>query len=350
MKGLISKNLWKSVLMLMFFPLMMLTSCKPTIPSEYIQPDEMEDILYDYHIATSISQVKNYTPVTQEVLEESVLKKYGVTQKQFDASLAYYVRHTEHLKKIYEGLSERYETEARAQGALVSDFNQYGGAVQKGDTADVWNKAKSLLLSPYPPRNYETFAIKADTSYHKGDRITLEFDPQFIIQDGAREAVAVLAVTFSNDSVASQSLNILSDSHQILAVDNPDSLGIKDIRGMFIMMQPQMPTNTFRLLLINNIRLIKMHARKQNNEQLSSDTLNNTGPLRTVGGEPVQRPTDNTPPPTPPTCPQSSQGMQLQKTNKPILQKANNGGGAKLERQRTPQQAMEERNIHPPKF
>ena len=26
-------------------------SCKPQVPDEYIQPDEFEDILYDFHLA-----------------------------------------------------------------------------------------------------------------------------------------------------------------------------------------------------------------------------------------------------------------------------------------------------------
>lgn len=46
-----------SVLILIF----LLVSCKPTIPSEYIQPADLEDILYDYHIAMSIAMQKGNT-------------------------------------------------------------------------------------------------------------------------------------------------------------------------------------------------------------------------------------------------------------------------------------------------
>ena len=34
---------------------MMVVGCKPTVPSEYIQPDELEDILYEYHVAESMA-------------------------------------------------------------------------------------------------------------------------------------------------------------------------------------------------------------------------------------------------------------------------------------------------------
>ena len=31
--------------------LLFLSACKPKVPKEYIQPDEMEDLLYDYYVA-----------------------------------------------------------------------------------------------------------------------------------------------------------------------------------------------------------------------------------------------------------------------------------------------------------
>ena len=36
--------------------LLMVIGCKPTVPSEYIQPDDMEDILYDYHLAEAMAK------------------------------------------------------------------------------------------------------------------------------------------------------------------------------------------------------------------------------------------------------------------------------------------------------
>ena len=31
-------------------------SCKPTVPSDYIQPGDMEEILYDYHVAQAMGR------------------------------------------------------------------------------------------------------------------------------------------------------------------------------------------------------------------------------------------------------------------------------------------------------
>ena len=41
----------------MFILLMVTTiGCKPGVPSKYIQPNEMEEILYDYHLAGAMAR------------------------------------------------------------------------------------------------------------------------------------------------------------------------------------------------------------------------------------------------------------------------------------------------------
>ena len=62
--------------------LMLVVACKPSVPSEYIQPDDMEDILYDYHLALAMSRQKGGTEMdfNRSLYFQSVLKKYGVTE------------------------------------------------------------------------------------------------------------------------------------------------------------------------------------------------------------------------------------------------------------------------------
>ena len=36
-------------LMLLVLGLIFVAACTPSVPEQYIQPDDMEDILYDYH-------------------------------------------------------------------------------------------------------------------------------------------------------------------------------------------------------------------------------------------------------------------------------------------------------------
>ena len=64
---------WAKLWVLLAF---VLVSCKPTVPSDYIQPGEMEDLLYDYHVVMSMAAVKNANPTEQEAYKLAVFERY----------------------------------------------------------------------------------------------------------------------------------------------------------------------------------------------------------------------------------------------------------------------------------
>ena len=72
------------------------TSCDNT-PS-IISSGEMEKILYDYHLADAMAQQAEggYEKNAFEY-RAAVLKKYNVSQGEFDSSMVYYMRHTDEL-------------------------------------------------------------------------------------------------------------------------------------------------------------------------------------------------------------------------------------------------------------
>ena len=83
----------------------MLTGCKPKVPSKYIQPDDMEDLIYDYHIAQGIASQESGNPDYQKRLTfEMVLKEHGVTQAEFDSSLVYYYTRADRFQDIYKNV------------------------------------------------------------------------------------------------------------------------------------------------------------------------------------------------------------------------------------------------------
>lgn len=255
----------------------MLTACKPGIPSEVIQPGDMEDILYDYHLALAILQGESRTEsdalVQQEAYKLAVLKKHGVSEAAFEMSMEYYMRHADMMHDIYENLAERMEDEAMTQGVSASDLSQYGTITAKGDTADIWQGDRALVLSPDPPFNSQTFAIKADTAFHKGDKLMWNFNSQFIVQEGSRDAIAVLAVRFMNDSIASQVRMISSNMPYSIVIADNGRIGIKEVRGFVILNRNKdSGRSTLKLLFMQNIQLIRMHTREGNGDGSQSST------------------------------------------------------------------------------
>ena len=44
-------------LLYMFLSLLLMLSCKPQVPGKYIQPDDFEDLLYDFHLADAMAEL-----------------------------------------------------------------------------------------------------------------------------------------------------------------------------------------------------------------------------------------------------------------------------------------------------
>lgn len=246
----------------------MVFSCRPSVPDDYIQPGDMEDILYDYHIAMSMADVDNdgaasdiTNAVKQRAYKLAVLKKYGVTESQFDSSLKYYMRHTERLHDMYEALSERLESESSAMGT-GGDAGYRRILTANGDTADIWTGDRSILLLADAPYNKNTFAFKADTTFHKGDRLQLSFRTQYIVQEGSRDAVALLCVKFANDSIASQYQRVSSNMRQTITVADSKHTGIKEVKGYMLFGRGlNNPSSTLKLLFVTDIQFLRIHAR-----------------------------------------------------------------------------------------
>lgn len=229
----------------------------------FIPQDEMEDILYDYHLADAMArEAKGGYDNNSLEYRAAVLKKYGVTQEKFDTSMVYYMRHTDKLHTMYEHISQRLEDEAHSLGADAS-----GGSLSAmGDSADVWKGERSMVLIPNQPYNLYDYDFKTDTTFHKGDHIVLSFKTDFIFQDGMRDGVAVMAVTFNNDSVVSRVSHISSSMTMQLEVDDNDSLGVKRIRGFFLLAKNNnmnSSSTTLQLMALSNIKLLRVHSKTQ---------------------------------------------------------------------------------------
>lgn len=246
----------------------MFVACKPSTPGDVLSSGKMEDILYDYHLAIAMADNDEENRGVNSILyKEAVFRKYDITEAEFDSSMVYYMRHTEQLHKIYNNLTERFNAEAVRLGANVSDMNRFGELSSKGDTMNIWNGARSLVFFTSKPLNCYNFEIKADSSYHKGDCIMLDFDSQFIYQDGMRDALAVLAIQFSNDSVGAQLVHVQNSQHYSLQVQDNDTLGIKAVKGYFLLNRGDFSSEesssltTLKLMFLENIRMIRMHQK-----------------------------------------------------------------------------------------
>ena len=244
------------------------SSCKPSLPSGVLSKGKMTDILYDYHLALAMAHMDDNGDKGQSLAyREAVLRKHDVTSAEFDSSMVYYMRHTELLEDVYKDLTDRYNNEITAMGGSAKEGGEFANLSATGDTANVWNLAASMVFMPVKPFNSTSFNIKVDSTFHKGDRLMLDFDAQFIYQDGMRNGVAMLAVQFGNDSIAQRTIMIQSTQHYSVELSDDDSLGIKSVKGYFMLMNDDNGTGvssqtTLKLMFLEHIKLIRMHPLK----------------------------------------------------------------------------------------
>lgn len=246
---------------MMLAAVVLFASCKPSVPPEYIQPDEMEDLIYDYHVAQGIaSQQDGNQDYNRQLTFELVLKKHGLTQAEFDSSLVYYYTRADRFQDIYKRVEARLNTEAEKYGAAVPGGVQIAASSLGGDTADVWKGERGLLLLNDRPYHLYQFSQKADTSFRAGDSFMLSLNNTWLMQQGNRQAAVYLAITYENDSTTKQYSTVSTSGITTLRIPYCRER-VKEIKG-FVMcgMRPSTDdTNNLCLLFVSNIQLYRFH-------------------------------------------------------------------------------------------
>ncbi len=251
-------------------------ACTPSVPSDVIQPDEMEDILYDYYISQAMAgQALNQKDASYDryVYFSAVLQKHGVTEADFDSSLVYYYSNAKRLHGIYSSLSERIGNEAMGLGASVSEFNKYSSLSESGDTANIWQDATSLLLTPYAPSNKFTFSIKADSTYKVGDSFLVNFMSDFIYQAGTKDAVVYVAVRYDNDSVSTHVTHIGVSGVSRLRIPANDESKVSNIDGFVYLNRGSDDSRTLKLLFISQMQFVRFHKKEMPKAVQAKDSV-----------------------------------------------------------------------------
>ena len=254
----------------------LVAACKPGTPSRYIQPSQMEEILYDYHIGQAAamtgdgdSEERNFN---RTVYMAAVLEKHGVTKAEFDSSLVYYYTRADRFQKMYQRVADRLSEEALSLGASEGEVERYSSFSQNGDTANIWAGNRSAVLMPYAPYNRLTFHQEADSTFRKGDSFLLNLLVDFMYQSGTKDAIACLTIRLNNDSIISRVNHVTSSGVNQLRLTIDDSLAVKDVYGYFYLGKGSDQSSTLKLMFLNDIQLIRFHKQTKKTSTDSGNT------------------------------------------------------------------------------
>lgn len=258
-------TLRRSLIGLVLVFMYLLTGCKPQIPSEYLRPEEMEDILYDFHVMSSMTSMhynKN-TDYNKNLYMTEILEKHQVSQAVFDSSLVYYCTHADLLQSVYQNISSRLEEQVLALGASSGEINKYSGYSESGDTANIWKQNTEYMLVPIPPYNRIDFQIQDDSLFAEGDVLQLHFMTNFVYQSGTKDAVMYMAVTYDNDSVTSFRSQVYMSGLSQLRVTTDNAHKVKSLKGFIYLDKGSDDNSTMKLMFINGVQLIRFHQKKK---------------------------------------------------------------------------------------
>lgn len=234
----------------------LLVGCGKQIPTDVIQPDRMENILYDYHLSISMSNNLSYSDNYQkEAYKNYVFRKYSITEAEFDSSMVWYTRHTEELAAIYKRLGERFRKEKKQVQTLLAQRENKPATSQPGDTVNVWYDRTIYWLTDTPLTDKVTFEIPADSNFKAKDAFLWSADYTFL-SDTGRKATVGFNIMFDNDSVVGRVQEVIRSGIQSLYIKPDSAFAIKSVNGFIYYEDDSLRTPG---LIVNNITLTRYH-------------------------------------------------------------------------------------------
>ena len=169
-----------------------LTACQVKRPKVVISDAKMENVLYDYHIAKAMGEEVPYTDSYKRVLYiESVFKKHGITQAEFDSSMVWFTRNPEVLTKIYEKVNARLKAERDVVNHLIAIRDNKPKESLPGDSIDVWAWQRIYQLTGMPMDNKITFVLPSDTNFKDRDTLMSANPATFIFGRASQASSAI---------------------------------------------------------------------------------------------------------------------------------------------------------------
>lgn len=230
--------------------------------------------MVDYQMALAMAEIqRGDLQENRYILTQAALKKHGVTEAQLDTSLVYWCRSSEKMVKICDRVCERLTYMAESQGVERQEKNPYSFLATEGDTANVWNLRKSVVLVPNMVDNIYSFSIDSDTTYLPGDHFMWAFKTEFLSSDNSSEAYAVFSVHYENDSIIGTSRRLSSNRQMEIKLDCPQKYSDVPIRSVNGTVYIPIRDNGFGILVLKDFVLVRYHELTPKNTVVKEEAV-----------------------------------------------------------------------------
>ena len=233
-----------------------LAACDKT-PGGVMSINEMADLIVDLQLADAY--IESHTlefdnDSSMLVIKQSVFKKHGITQEDYDSSMVWYAHNMEDYIKAYDKavgkLKERYDKlDKGGANSRPEDINDPNGAPTheaippsiarhvknrkkistdlQSDSTDLWQGKRSYLLMQGARRGFITFEAHPGSNKQSGDRYQLAYK----LLRGGNEFKVSFNVDYTDGATAQVSRSTNSDGWVILDLQSDTARQVRRIYG-----------------------------------------------------------------------------------------------------------------------
>ena len=235
-----------------------LLACDKT-PRGVLSTNKMADLITDLQLAESyIESHSDEFPSdsSRMVIKQSIFKKYGITQQDYDSSLVWYAHNMEDYIKAYDKavgkLKKQYDKLDRSPGVseagtLALDGEPTHNPVPnnraitpksvkaakqlkkraRGDSIDLWKGPREYILTQGARRGFITFDLFPDADKKQGDRYQLAYK----LTRGGNDFKVSLNVDYTDGATAQMARSTNSDGWVTIDVQSDTARHVRRIYG-----------------------------------------------------------------------------------------------------------------------
>jgi hypothetical protein len=169
----------KNVILPVIFLFLFITGCKPPVPKDLIQPEEMGKILYDIHLVDSyLNTIPNVdsSKIIAASYYKGIYKKFNVDSALYNRSMNFYADNPEIFSEIYKGLTSQLSKQksdiVKADSLESVKLKKLAAVKAKKDSLKLLDSIKKF------PASRRQILLKRADSIKKRDSLRNEFPSQ----------------------------------------------------------------------------------------------------------------------------------------------------------------------------
>ena len=231
-------------------------SCDKT-PRGVMSVNSMADLIVDLHLAEAYIESHNNDYITDSsklVLKQSIFKKHGITQEDYDSSMVWYAHNMEDYTKACDKavgkLQQRFDKLGKGKNHQPEDLIVQGGIQGEPthnarpqprgnkhlkklstdaskDSADLWQGQRSYMLTQGARRGFITFDVNPHNSKEPGDRYQLAYK---LVRGGNAFKVS-LNVDYTDGSTSQITRGTNSDGWVTVDVQSDSARQVRRVYG-----------------------------------------------------------------------------------------------------------------------